>query len=155
MASLICGLWKEMIQMNLWNRKRLTDLENELMIGRGTGWLGSLGLTCTHCSVQSEWPPRSYWTAQGALPRVTWQPGWEGGLGENGYTYMNGWVPSLFTWSFHSIVNQLHPNTKQFKNKIKIRLIQHPGPLTCCVLGVAGRNAFWMISWLASNLLLE
>ena len=32
-----------------------------------------------------------------------WQPGWEGSLGENGYMYMYGWVPSLFTWNYHSI----------------------------------------------------
>ena len=27
------------------------------------------------------------------------QPGWKGSLGENGYTYMYGWVPPLFTWN--------------------------------------------------------
>ena len=33
MTSLTCGIQKEMIQMNiLQNRKRLTDLENELMV---------------------------------------------------------------------------------------------------------------------------
>ena len=34
MASLICGISKEMIQMNLQNRNRnrLTDLEKELMV---------------------------------------------------------------------------------------------------------------------------
>ena len=37
-----------------YETKRLTDLENELMIGRGMGWLGNLGWTCTHCSVESE-----------------------------------------------------------------------------------------------------
>ena len=36
-----------------------------------------------------------------------WQPGWEGTLGENGYMYMYGWVPSLFTWNSHNIVNWL------------------------------------------------
>ena len=36
MTSLICGISKEMIQMNLLpNRKRLTDLENELTVARG------------------------------------------------------------------------------------------------------------------------
>ena len=28
---------------------------------------------------------------------VMWQLGWEGSLGENGYMYMYGWVPLLFT----------------------------------------------------------
>ena len=27
------------------------------------------------------------------------QTGWKGGLGENGYTYVYGWVPPLFTWN--------------------------------------------------------
>ena len=40
---------------------------------------------------------RTYCTAQGALLNVMWQPGWERGLGENGYMYMYGWVPLLFT----------------------------------------------------------
>ena len=33
--------------MNLQNGKRLIDLENELMVARGKGQLGSLGRTCT------------------------------------------------------------------------------------------------------------
>ena len=37
MTSLIYGIEKEMIQMNLQNRKRLTDLENELMVAEGKG----------------------------------------------------------------------------------------------------------------------
>ena len=37
MTFLICGIEKEMIQMNLQNRKRLTDLENELMVAEGKG----------------------------------------------------------------------------------------------------------------------
>ena len=35
--------------------------------------------------------------AQGTLLNVMWQPGWEGSLGENGYMYMCGQVPLLFT----------------------------------------------------------
>jgi len=35
MTSFICGIEKEIIQMNLQNRKRLTDLENELMVASG------------------------------------------------------------------------------------------------------------------------
>ena len=33
-TSLTCGICKEMTQTNLQNRKRLTDLENELMVAR-------------------------------------------------------------------------------------------------------------------------
>ena len=41
-----------------------------------------------------------------------------GVLGENGYMYMYGWVPSPSTWNYHNIVN---PNTKCFwyLNKLK------------------------------------
>ena len=37
---------------------------------------------------------------------------WEDSLGENGYMYMYGWVPSWFPWNYQNIVNQLYPNTK-------------------------------------------
>ena len=37
---------------------------------------------------------------------------WVGGrLGENGYMYMYGWVPLLFTQNYHNSVNQLYPKT--------------------------------------------
>ena len=39
-----------------------------------------------------------------------------GGLGENGYMYMYGWVLSLFTWHCHNFVNWLYLNT-QYKVK--------------------------------------
>ena len=45
-----------------------------------------------------------------------WQPGWEWSLGENGYRYMYGWVPSLFTWSYHSIVNWLWVHAKSLQS---------------------------------------
>ena len=38
MTFLICGLQKEMMQMNLQNRKRLTDLENKLMAAKEEEW---------------------------------------------------------------------------------------------------------------------
>ena len=41
-----------------------------------------------------------------------WQPRWERSLGENGYMHVYGWVPLLFTWSNHSIINWLYLNTK-------------------------------------------
>ena len=47
MTSLICGILKEMIQMNLLTKQKKTDLENKPMVvewGKdgGKGWLGSL-----------------------------------------------------------------------------------------------------------------
>ena len=35
-------------------------------------------------------------------------------LKENGYILRFGWVPSLFTWNYHNIVNWLYANTKCF-----------------------------------------
>ena len=35
----------------LHNRKRLTDLENELMVARGKGYAGTWERSCTHCSI--------------------------------------------------------------------------------------------------------
>ena len=48
-----------------------------------------------------------------------WQPGGEGTLRENGYKYMYGWVPPMFTWNYHNTVNWLCSNTKQ---KLKKRI---------------------------------
>ena len=38
-----------------------------------------------------------------------WQPDGMESLGENGYVYMEAWVPSLFTWNYHEIVNDYTP----------------------------------------------
>ena len=62
---------------------------------------------------------RTYCAAQGTVLSVMWQPGWKGRLGEDGYMYMYGWVPWLFTWNYHNIVNWLYPNTKQKLKKSK------------------------------------
>ena len=57
-----------------------------------------------------------------------WQPGREGSLAENGYMYMYGWVPLLFTWNCHDIVNWLYPNIKlkvqKTKNKRETLILQ-------------------------------
>ena len=34
-------------------------------------------------------------------------PGWEGSLREKGYMCMYDWVPSLFIWNYHNIINWL------------------------------------------------
>ena len=44
MTSLICGIYKEMIQKNLQNTKRFTDLENELTVARGEGIVREFGV---------------------------------------------------------------------------------------------------------------
>ena len=40
----------------------------------------------------------------------------ERSLGENGYMYMYGWVPSLFTWNNHNTDNWLYPPPKKIKS---------------------------------------
>ena len=47
----------------------------------------------------------TYCIAHGTLLNVMCQPGWERGLGWNGYMYVYGWVP----WNYHNIVNRLYP----------------------------------------------
>ena len=42
-----------MTQMNLQNRKRLTDLEAKLMVAGGKGYLGTLGRSCTSCYIEN------------------------------------------------------------------------------------------------------
>ena len=43
-----------------------------------------------------------------------WTAWMGGGFGENSYIYMYGRVPSLFTWNYHNVVNQLYHKTKWF-----------------------------------------
>ena len=55
-----------------------------------------------------------------------WQPGWEEGVGENGYICRYGWVPWLFTWNYYNTVNWLYIliHNKKFKKKRYIPCIQ-------------------------------
>ena len=55
---------------------------------------------------------RTYCIAQETLLNVRWQLGWEGSLWVNGYMYMYGWDPLLFTWNYYNIINQPCSNTK-------------------------------------------
>ena len=76
----------------------------------GKRWLKSLRLTCTRYYILSGWPTRTYWIAHGTLLNVMRQYGWNGNLEKYGRTYMHGWVPVLFTWNHHNIINQLYSN---------------------------------------------
>ena len=73
MTSLKCGIKEEMIQMNLQNRKRLTDCWLYLLLC--LKWVTIKDLLCT---------------AHGTLFNVMRQPGWEGSLGQNRCVYMYG-----------------------------------------------------------------
>ena len=53
------------------------------------------------------------------LLNVMRQPGWERSLGENGYMYMNGWVPLQSTWD---TINWRYSNIKQKFNVKKTML---------------------------------
>ena len=95
----------------LQNRNRLTDLKEWTYDygGRGEereeGIIREFGMDIyTLLYLKST---KTYCIAQGTLFNVMWQPGWEGSLGENGYVYMQGWVPLLSTRNYYNIVNQL------------------------------------------------
>ena len=108
----------------LQNRKILLDLENEFLVAGGEGRMGERIVwkfgTDMSTLLYLKWITSKVllYTAQGTLLSVRWQPGWEWRLEENGCMYLYGWVPSLFTWNYHNIVNQLYANTKEkfFKN---------------------------------------
>ena len=54
----------------------------------------------------------------GTLLNVTWQPGWEGSLGENGYVFMYGWVPSCLPETITTLIISYTPiQSKKLKNK--------------------------------------
>ena len=55
--------------------------------------------------------------------RIMCLPGWGRGLGENGYMFWYGCVPSLFSWNCHNIVIQLYSNTNALvlKHTTKIK----------------------------------
>ena len=75
-----------------------------------------------------------------------WQPGWKGGLEENGYMYMHGWVPLLLTWNHHNTGYWLYSRIKQKK---KSWTLLHRGPTSSgqkdtSILVTAGRKRW---SW--------
>ena len=90
MTSLICGIKKEMIQMSLQTRKRLTDLGNKLKIvgGWGAGILREFGRV-RYTLLYSKWNQQGPTVSRMELS-VMCQLGWEGGLEENEYMYMYG-----------------------------------------------------------------
>ena len=47
------------------------------------------------------------------LCSMLWQPGWERSLGENGYMYTYGWVPSLSIWTITTLLIGYIPIKKE------------------------------------------
>ena len=78
-----------MTQMNLRNRKRLTDLVNLWLWGQG-GIVRDFGKVMYTLLCLKWITNKDLLYAHGALLSVMWQPGWEGSLGENGYMYTYG-----------------------------------------------------------------
>ena len=81
-----------MVQMNLQNRRRRTDLEKQLNSCCGEAWgkgmVREFGMDM-YTLLYSKWitnKNRLYSTWNSA--QVVWQPGRERSLGENGYMYM-------------------------------------------------------------------
>ena len=100
---------------NEFTYKRETHRLREWAHGcQGEGWVEGIvkefGVDMYTLLYLEEITNRTYCIAQGTLINVMWQTGWEGCSGENGYRY--GWVPLLFTWNSHNIVNQLYSNIK-------------------------------------------
>ena len=75
----------------------LIDLEKELMVFRGEGWMGKgivreLGMDM-HTLLTLKWITSKvllYIQHMELCSTVTWQPGWLGSLGEDGYMCMYG-----------------------------------------------------------------
>ena len=70
-----------------------------------------------------------------------------GVLGRMGYMFMYGWVPSLFTWNYHNIVNQL----KSLKGKKRERdLRELPWPF-CQVRTQQKDDRLWTGKWILTR----
>ena len=88
MDFLICGIYKEMVQMN--QKQKVTDFENKVMVPCGEGTVRELQMD-THTVLYLKWITNknlTYNTCSSA--QCYWQPGWEGRLGVNRYMYVNG-----------------------------------------------------------------
>ena len=99
--------------MNLQNKKRLTDLENELKLAEGgEGTVRDFGKVM-YTLLYFEWITNKnllYSTGNSAQCYV---PAWLGAGFKREWIHA-GLVPSLFNWNFYNIVNQLYHDTKFF-----------------------------------------
>ena len=75
-------------------------------------WMGSSDQTFSLSALSLRLGCKYQDQKEAQLLRATQQPGSGRNLGENGHMYMYDWAPSLFTWNYHNIVNQLYPKTK-------------------------------------------
>ena len=89
------------------------------------------GLKCSNHQVRNliSWELKCFphlnsifgWLQEGGFKNHLFrQPELMGVWGENGYMCIYGWVPLLFTYNYHKIVNWLYSNTKlKVQKKIK------------------------------------
>ena len=65
----------------------------------------------------------------------------KGGLWENGYMYMYGWVPSLFTWNYHNIlIGYISIQNTKLKKITVVSHLPHPNDLSHSGIVTAGRS---------------
>ena len=64
------------------------------------------GWPCANLELAQIYAGFYWWTFVHFLWRIEFYP-LKNGVGESGYMYMYGWIPSLFTWNYHNVVNRL------------------------------------------------
>ena len=113
MTSLICGIHKDTIQMNYKTETYSQTSRMSLRLWEeewGEGIVVQFGMDMYSLLYLKR---KISCIAHGTLLNVMGQPVWEGRLGVNIciciygiyiYMHMYGWVPSLFTWNYYSIV---------------------------------------------------
>ena len=113
MTFFLWGIWREMIQMNLLNRNRLTDLEKELMFAGGGWGRGSWEFGMDMCRLlHLEWiTSRDLLYSPWNSAQRTRQPGWGEVSGEWRRAYVRQ-GPLAVHFNCH---DRLYPNTKQWK----------------------------------------
>ena len=119
-----------MIQTKIQNRKRLTDLENELTVARLWGIFREFGKVM-YPVLYSKWITNkdSQEGSQRELYSVS--PGCLDGFGgEWIHVYTYGWVPILLTRNYRNIVNRLYPHTKRSLKFKKQNLLPNTGLTT-------------------------
>ena len=88
---------------------------------RGGGTVGEFGMDM-YTLLHLKWISNNglLYTAQGTLPSVMWQPGWEGSLEENGYMYMHPFTGPFATHlksSQHCLLISYIPINKKKKER--------------------------------------
>ena len=116
---------KRNIQMTyLWNRKRQTWKNDPELPGEDCGQriIRKFGMD-VYSLWYLKWITGKHFLCSTWSSAQCYKAGWvEGKLGENEYTCMQAWSPSLPIWDYYSIVNHLSPiwNKKLLKNGLKI-----------------------------------